>query len=206
MTLHFTSGYHPEGNGQTERVNQTFEQYIRVYCNYQQDNWSDLLPLAEFAYNNAPNTMTGILPFYTNKGYHPNLTVHPKQDLTSSQARDFTIDLTIDLDQLHSALKEEIKLTHARHQVSADTCHLPAPEFAIGSFAFVKAQFFQTTRPSKKLAKKYLSPFEIITRASSRSYMLRLWDSMHAVHPVFHVSMLEPATPNVFSHRLLQWR
>ena len=38
MKLHFTSGYHPEGDGQTERVNQTLEQYLRVYCNYQQDN------------------------------------------------------------------------------------------------------------------------------------------------------------------------
>src|SRR6266545_1191660 len=44
MKLHFTSGYHPEGNGQTEQVNQTLEQYLRTYCNYQQDNWSELLP------------------------------------------------------------------------------------------------------------------------------------------------------------------
>ena len=47
MKLHFTSGYHPEGDGQTEHTNQTLEQYIRVYCNYQQDNWFTLLPLAE---------------------------------------------------------------------------------------------------------------------------------------------------------------
>ena len=38
MWLHFTSGYHPEGDGQTEHMNQTLEQYLRVYCNYQQDN------------------------------------------------------------------------------------------------------------------------------------------------------------------------
>ena len=46
MKLHFTSGYHPEGDGQTERTNQTLEQYIRVYCNYQQDNWFGLLPVS----------------------------------------------------------------------------------------------------------------------------------------------------------------
>jgi hypothetical protein len=45
--------------------------------------------------------------------------------------------------------------------------HTPAPEFAIGSFAFVKAQFFRTTRPSKKLAEKYLGPFEIIGQAGT---------------------------------------
>ena len=78
MKLHFTSGYHPEGNGQTKRMNQTLEQYLQVYCNYQQDNWSNLLSITEFAYNNAPNAMTGISPFYTNKGYHPDITVHPE--------------------------------------------------------------------------------------------------------------------------------
>ena len=50
MKLHFTLGYHPEGDGQTECTNQTLEQYLRIYCNYQQDNWYELLALAEFAY------------------------------------------------------------------------------------------------------------------------------------------------------------
>ena len=83
MKLHFTSGYHPEGDGQTEHTNQMLEQYLRVYCNYKQDNWSELLPLAEFAYNDAPNTTTGITPFFANKGYHPNISVHPERDLAS---------------------------------------------------------------------------------------------------------------------------
>jgi hypothetical protein len=54
------------------------EQYIRVYCNYQQDNWKQLLPLAEFAYNNAPNATMGISPFFANKGYNPSITVYPE--------------------------------------------------------------------------------------------------------------------------------
>jgi hypothetical protein len=45
MRLHFTSGYHPEGNRQTKHTNQTLEQYLHVYRNYQQDNWSELLAL-----------------------------------------------------------------------------------------------------------------------------------------------------------------
>src|SRR5258707_7801267 len=71
MKLHFMSGYHLEGDGQTERINQVLEQYLRAYMNYQQDNWAPLLPLAEFAYNNATSTTTGISPFFANKGYHP---------------------------------------------------------------------------------------------------------------------------------------
>ena len=55
ITLHFTSGYHPEGDGQTKCTNQTLEQYLHIFCNYQQDNWYMLLLLAEFMYNNAPS-------------------------------------------------------------------------------------------------------------------------------------------------------
>ena len=74
--LHFTSSYHLEGDGQTEHMNQTLEQYLCIYCNYQQDNWSELLSLMEFAYNNALNATTGISPFFTNKGYHSNISIH----------------------------------------------------------------------------------------------------------------------------------
>src|SRR3979490_3103501 len=93
MKLHYTLGYHPEGDGQTKHTNQTLEQHLCVYCNYQQDNWASLLPLAQFAYNNAPSATTGISPFFANKGYHLNLTIHPECDLASSRAQDFVVDL-----------------------------------------------------------------------------------------------------------------
>src|SRR5258707_8552701 len=73
MKLHFTSGYHPEGNSQTEWINQVLEQYLQAYMNYQQDNWALLLPLVEFTYNNAVSTTTGISPFFETKGYHLRL-------------------------------------------------------------------------------------------------------------------------------------
>jgi hypothetical protein len=198
MRLHFTSGYHPEGDGQTERVNQTLEQYLRMYCNYQQDNWSQLLPLAEFAYNNAPSATTGVSPFFANKGYHPSISVHPERDLTSALAR----EMAVDLDELHQELREQIAQAQKRYQHYADLRRTPAPEFPIGSQAFVKAQFFRTSRPSKKLSEKNLGPFEVIARVGSHSYTLRLPDSMRAVHPVFHVSQLEPSTPNTIPNRV----
>src|SRR6202047_514988 len=68
MNLHFTSSYHPEGDGQTECTNKILEQYLRVYCNYQQDNWAELLPIVEFAYNNAPSATTGVSPFFAKIG------------------------------------------------------------------------------------------------------------------------------------------
>jgi len=84
MQLHFTSGYHSEGDGQTKYMNQTLKQYLYVYYNYQQYNWSKLLPLAEFAYNNALSATTSVFPFFANKGYHPNITVYHKHNIAFS--------------------------------------------------------------------------------------------------------------------------
>ena len=198
MQLHFTSGYHPEGDGQTKRTNQTLEQYLHVYCNYQQDNWSKLLPLTEFAYNNTLSATTSVSPFFANKGYYPNITVHPKHDIAFSWACDFAIDLN----ELQSTLKAEISAAQQRHQKSADAWRSPTPDFKVGDKVFVKAQFFQTTQPSKKLSEKYLGPYKIITQPGTLSFTLCLPESMHSIHPVFHVSMLEPATANTFSKRI----
>jgi len=115
MWLYFTSGYHSEGNRQTKCMNQILKQYLHVYCNYQQDNWSKLLPLVEFAYNNALSA-TGVSPFFANKGYHPSITVHPKHDIASSQAYNFAIDLN----ELQSTLKAEISMAQQHYQKSTD--------------------------------------------------------------------------------------
>jgi hypothetical protein len=198
MKLHFTSGYHPQGDGQTERVNQTLEQYLRTFCNFQQDNWSSLLPLAEFAYNNAPSETTGVSPFFANKGYHPNLTVHPERDMASARAREFAVDLG----ELHDDLKTNMQQAQERYQKAAGNRRLSPPtELKVGSKAFVKAAFFKTTRPSKKLSEKNLGPYDIIAQPSPDSFTLRLPDSMRMVHPVYHVSMLEPHSPSSIPNR-----
>jgi len=181
-------------NGQAEWTNQTLEQYLYVYCNYQQDNWSELLLLAEFAYNNAPSATTGVSPFFANKGYHPNLLVYPERDIASSRARDFIIDL----DELQSTLKEEIANAQRQYKPFADFRRQQPPDFQAGQSVFVKSQYFRTTHPSKKLSEKYLGPYEIIAQPGPQSFTLRLPETIRAVHPVFHVSMLEPATPNTF--------
>ena len=116
MRLHFTSGYHPEGDGQTERTNQTLKQYLHVYCNYQQDNWSELLPLIEFVYNNASSATTGVSPFFANKGYHLNITIHPECNIASFQAHNFAIDLN----ELQSTLKAEISVAQQHYQKFTD--------------------------------------------------------------------------------------
>ena len=116
MQLYFTSDYYSKGDGQTKCINQTLEQYLCVYYNYQWDNWSKLLLLIEFVYNNTLSATISVSPFFINKGYHLNITVHPKYDITFFRACDFAIDF----DELQSILKVEISMAQQCYQKSTN--------------------------------------------------------------------------------------
>ena len=68
-----STAFHPQTDGQTERQNSTMEAYLRAFVNFEQNDWARLLPMAEFAYNNAKNASTGHTPFELNCGYHPRM-------------------------------------------------------------------------------------------------------------------------------------
>src|SRR5258706_11216645 len=194
MRLHFTSGYHPEGDGQTERANQVLEQYLRVYTNYQQDDWATLLPMAKFAYNNAMNTTTGVSPFFTNKGYHPEFTADPQVETSLAKAQAFMADLEC----VQAELKENIAQAQERYQKNVDKHRMEAPKLKIGNQAYVKVKFFRTRQPSKKLSEKNLGPYNVIGKPGTHSITLCLPHQFRSIHLVFHVSQLEPTQPNPF--------
>ncbi|MBW0570282.1 hypothetical protein O181_109997 [Austropuccinia psidii MF-1] len=76
-----STAYHPETDGQTERVNQILEQYLRMYVRYHQDYWNTWLPLAEFSYNKSDHSSTKQSPFFTVYGKDPHFdSVHITQD------------------------------------------------------------------------------------------------------------------------------
>src|SRR5882724_4683209 len=109
IKANLSMAYHPETDGQTERVNQILEQYLRVYINYQQDDWVNLLPLAEFAYNNTSHSATMVTPFFANKGFHPKLEVSLKCVVS-----DAAHQVATDLKELHLYLHDQI--SHALKQ------------------------------------------------------------------------------------------
>jgi len=63
--------YHPQTDGQTERINQEIGTFLQHYVNYQQDDWTNWLAAAEFQYNNKKHAATGKTPFELNFGRHP---------------------------------------------------------------------------------------------------------------------------------------
>jgi hypothetical protein len=199
MRLHYTSGHHPEANGQAEVTNQTLEQYLRFYTNYQQTNWASLLPLAEFAYNNAPHSTTGVSPFFANKGYNPALAIYPEREVAALHAR----DLAVELNELQEVLKRQITLAQETYSRNANKRRLSPPsELKEGSKVFISSEFIRTTRPTKKLAEKYLGPFPVIAKVSDVSFTVKLPDYLRTVHPVFHVAQLEPAYANTIPNRV----
>ena len=66
--------YHPQTQGQVENNNKWVETYIRMFCNHQQNDWVNLLYMAEFAYNNHHHSLIGMSPFKVNVGYDMTLT------------------------------------------------------------------------------------------------------------------------------------
>src|SRR5262249_36640008 len=66
-----STAFHPQTDGQTERVNRTIEQMLRFWVDYKQTNWDLLLPLVEFAINNNKHSATQHTPFFLNFGQHP---------------------------------------------------------------------------------------------------------------------------------------
>ena len=124
--------------------------------------------------------------------------VHPERDLSSARARDFAVNL----DNLRQELQIQIAEAQKHYQGPADARRTLAPDFKVGDKVFVKATHFHTTRPSKKLSEKNFGPYEIIAQVGPLSFTLRLPDQLHAVHPVFHVSQLEPTTPNTIPNRI----
>jgi len=116
MWLHFTSEYYSKDDGQTKYTNQTLEQYLHIYYNYQQDNWSELLSLTEFFYNNVSSATISVSLFFTNKQYYSIITIYLEHNIAFSQACNFAIDL----DELQSTLKAEISTAQQYYQKFTD--------------------------------------------------------------------------------------
>ena len=85
-----STAYHPQSDGQTERVNQEIEQYLQLFVNQCQDDWLEWISLAEFAYNNCIHLATQTTPFMLNNGQHPRLGLEPTQETQLEALDEFT--------------------------------------------------------------------------------------------------------------------
>jgi hypothetical protein len=191
-----STAYHPRTDGQTERVNQTLEQYLRVYCNYQQNDWQELLHLAQFSYNNSVHASTGQSPFYANYGYHPRFTLK----VTDHSMVPVAEDRVLQLQQLHKDLVSALTKAQERYKKFFDRKVKESPQFNTNDKVWLLSHNITTARPSRKLDHKRLGPFKIIKKIGLSAYRLQLPRSMK-IHNVFHVSLLEPYKPDTIPGR-----
>jgi transposase InsO family protein len=193
-----STAYHPETDGQTERVNQTLEQYLRIYVNYQQDDWAPQLPLAEFVYNNTPHAATGVSPFYANKGYNPRLTI----TLDRVPAHEAHL-VAKNLRDLQEHLRGQIKVANEAYSRFADPRREQTPNWPVGTLVWLDLRNIKTKRRAKKLDHKRHGPFEVVKKVSSHAYKLKLPTAMKGIHDVFHVSLLEAVGEEYYPARQL---
>jgi len=178
-------------------MNQTVEQYLRIYCNYQQDNWYEYLSLAEFAYNNAYQSSIKCSPFYANYGFNPQFHINLRHTNSDNiPAKEHAERLL----QHHENLVENVKQAQNSQARYYDARHKRI-EFAVNDKVWLLTPNIRTERPSKKLDWKRLGPYTITKRVGLQAYRLNLPPAMK-IHPVFHVSLLEPYKPSAIPGRI----
>jgi hypothetical protein len=196
-----STAFHPQTDGQTERLNQTLEQYLRSYVNQQQDNWVALLPLAQFAYNSAKSEPIGTSPFFANYGYDPEAYRQPRKDKEMAEQAMIMVQR---LQRLHRQLAADIEFNNLRTTAHANKKRSMEPPLEKGDKVYLLRKNIKTKRPSTKLDFKKLGPFEILEKIGPVNFRLKLPEDSK-LHPVFHISLLEPAkgdTPAVTNAEL----
>ncbi|EDN03595.1 hypothetical protein HCAG_01460 [Histoplasma mississippiense (nom. inval.)] len=201
-----STAFHPQTDGQTERQNQTLEHHLRAFCSYHQNDWPRHLPTAEFAYNNAKNATLKVSPFYACYGYNPSLPSDVADDVLKGgiDSRNVERDRGTEypsvpevkarlelLDRIHGEAAKSIRRAQERQAEYYNRKHLPM-KFSIGDQVLLSAKNIKTTRPCKKLSERWLGPFPIIRVVGKQAYELKLTSGFKSIHPVFHISYLEP--------------
>jgi hypothetical protein len=198
MGQRFSTSFHPQTDGQTERQNQTMEQYLRAYSSYEQDNWVDLLPLAQFAYNNSMHASTRLTPFQVMCGMDPRMqSVLPKLEkstpqriLPSEKAAD---SFATHIEEIRVRLRKN--LLEAQERQSRYAKGKPM-EFKVGDKVWLSTKHIKTTRISKKLDYKRIGPYTVSKVVNRNAYRLDLPSTLR-IHNVFHVSLLDVYRPPV---------
>jgi len=199
ISCNLSTAFHPQTDGQTERANATLEQYLRAYCNYQQDDWERLLPIAEFCYNNTQTGTTRITPFFANYGYHPQFL--PDLGTWNNETPEVS-EYVAALRRLHEELGAEIKEAQMTQAEQANKARHPDPVLNPGDKVWLRRKHIRTTQPSNKLDHKQIGPYTILEKVGSRAYKLDLPATVK-IHPVFHISLLEPtaSTEPILGHQ-----
>jgi hypothetical protein len=188
--LHFSTAFHPQTDGQTERANRTLEEGLRAYVQHNQLDWDEHLVMLEIAFNQQQHASTGFSPFYLNSGREIDLPLDHATKMsqhTNQKAAERLEKLASDLEEAKKnlAAAQERQAFHAnkkRRQVV----------FKVGDRVMLSTEHLKLKidGQTSKLLSKYIGPFTVTRIINDTAYELDLPHSMR-IHPVFHVSKLK---------------
>jgi len=181
-----STAFHPQTDGQTERINQELEQYLRMFIDHRQEQWPEWLGTAEFAYNNKAYSSTRTLPFKANYRQDPRIGFEGRKKGKYVGAEKFVEKMKEIQEETKAALRkaqEDIKKY-------ADKKRLDADEYKVGDLVMLSTKdlkYQMVGRRTKKLTERFVSPYRVKEIISLNAVKLEL-PSMVKIHPVVNVS------------------
>jgi len=182
-----STAYHPQTDGQTERMNQVIGAYLRSYCNYEQNDWSEMLALAEYAYNNSKHSVTKISPFYANYVYEPT-TNWPTEIKFRNPAPELYAHYMTSIHNRHKERLSEAKDNMAKYY---NKKRRDIPGFKKGDLVMLNGKNIRAKGRCRKLEDKMYEPFEVVTEGHNKRYCKLQLPEKWKIHPVFNIALLE---------------
>jgi len=187
--------YHPQTDGQMERINQELEQYLRVFIDHRQEQWLDWLGTAEFTYNNKIHIATKISPFKANYGQDPRMVFEEKRKGKYEVAEKFVKRMKKIQEEAKAALgkaQEEMKKFTNRRRREEE-------EYRVGDIVLLNTKDLKWQmkgRRSEKLTERFVGPYKVKGIVSSNAIELELPKSIR-IHPVVNMSRVQLYKPQV---------
>jgi len=177
-----STAFHPQTDGQTERLNHEINQYLQTYVNDQQNEWAKWIKIAQFVWNNMVLEVTTDSPFGITWSYSPWMGVEPV-DTVAPVAKDFA---TI----FNKVVESSEKAKH-NMKLQADKHRNPAPDYVIGQQVWLSTDnLHMLNRASKKLTEKWIGLYEV-THVTPNAVELKLLKTLQS-HLVVNVSRVKP--------------
>jgi hypothetical protein len=188
--LNFSSAYHPQTDGQTERTNQVLEDMLRACALKHGGSWDKSLPYAEFSYNNGYQASLKMSPFEALYGRKSRTPLYWDQ---TGERQFFGPKLIQEAEEQVRIIRENLRVAQTRQKSYADN-RRRLLEFKEGDHVYLKVSPIRGMRRFKvkgKLSPRFIGPFLILKRVGEVAYQLEVHDHLADVHDVFHVSQLK---------------
>lgn len=190
----FTTAYHPQTNGLTERLNRTLTDMLAMYVSEDHRDWDINLPFVTFAYNSSRHDTAGYSPFYLLFGYDPPLPMdtilHPHADTSSAYARDALARADI----ARQVARDRLSASQVNQKCLYDRRHREV-NFPPGSLVLL---WFPSRRVGlcEKLLSRYAGPYRVVRKVTNVTYEIAPLNPKSAsatiASDIVHVSRLKP--------------